>query len=64
MLRSAPILAILALQALCALYLMSDILASVLGISYQPPAWQYVEYLQIGASLGLIAGLVCFGMQF
>ncbi|RCW87018.1 helix-turn-helix transcriptional regulator [Paracoccus lutimaris] len=58
MLRSAPILAILALQALCALYLMSDILASVLGISYQPPAWQYVEYLQIGASLGLIAGLV------
>jgi DNA-binding CsgD family transcriptional regulator len=53
-----PIIAILALQAICALYLMSDILASVLGISYQPPAWQFVEYLQIGASLGLIAGLV------
>ena len=58
MLRSLPIIAILALQAVCALYLMSDILASVFGISYQPPSWQFVEYLQIGASLGLIAGLV------
>ncbi|MFV0299942.1 MAG: helix-turn-helix transcriptional regulator [Paracoccus sp. (in: a-proteobacteria)] len=58
MLRSLPIIAILALQAISALYLMSDILASVLGISYQPPTWQFVEYVQIGASLGLIAGLV------
>ena len=58
MLRSAPIIAVLALQAVCALYLMSDIIASVLGIDYTPPAWQFVEYLQIGASVGLIAGLV------
>ena len=38
MLRSLPIVAVLALQAVCALYLMSDILASVFGISYQPPS--------------------------
>lgn len=61
MLRSASIIAVLALQAVCALYLMSDILASVLGISYQPPSWQFVEYLQIGASLGLLAGLALGG---
>ena len=32
-------------------------LLSVMGIYYEPLAWQYQEYLEIGAALGLIAGI-------
>ncbi len=52
------ILAILTVQALCALFFVSDILFSVLGIYVRPIAWRTREYLEIGAALGLILGLV------
>ena len=55
--RHLPLLAILALQVVCCLYLVSDMLLSVMGIYYEPLAWQYQEYLEIGAALGLIAGI-------
>ncbi|NHF72565.1 helix-turn-helix transcriptional regulator [Paracoccus sp. 12-3] len=31
--------------------------ASVFGIYYEPLAWEYTEYLDIGAAVGLIAGI-------
>lgn len=49
--------ALFALQALCALFFVSDILLSVLGIYPAPISWQSREILEIGAALGLILGL-------
>ncbi|WP_299838019.1 helix-turn-helix transcriptional regulator [uncultured Paracoccus sp.] len=61
LLKHAPLIAILALQSLCAIYLVRDMVLSVLGIYYEPLAWEYLEYLDIGAALGLIAGIALGG---
>ena len=57
LLRQAPLVAILTLQTICAIYLVRDMVGSVLGIYYEPLAWEYTEYLDIGAAIGLIAGI-------
>lgn len=49
---------VLLVQALCAVFFVSDILASVLGIQTRPLAWEVRELLEIGAAVGLILGLV------
>ena len=49
---------IFAVQALCAFFFVSDILSSILGIQTTPLAWELRELLEIGASLGLILGVV------
>ena len=56
-LKQAPLIAILGLQTVCAIYLVRDMVLSVLGIYYEPLAWEYTEYLDIGAAIGLIAGI-------
>lgn len=61
MLKQAPLVAILALQSVCAIYLLRDMVLSVLGIYYEPLAWQYLEYLDIGAAVGLVAGIALGG---
>lgn len=61
MLKYAPQVAILALQSVCAIYLLRDMVLSVAGIYYEPLAWQYTEYLEIGAALGLIGGIMLGG---
>lgn len=53
---------ILCVQALCALFFVSDILFSVLGIYARPLAWQTREFLELGAALGLILGVVLGGL--
>jgi len=53
---------ILSAQALCALFFVSDILFSVLGIYARPLAWQTREFLELGAALGLILGVVLGGV--
>lgn len=45
-------------QALCALFFVSDIAMSVLGIYPVPLSWTSREVLEIGAALGLLLGLV------
>ncbi len=49
---------VLLVQALCAFFFVSEILASVLGIAYQPLDWAFVELIEIGAALGLVLGVV------
>ncbi|WP_343081561.1 helix-turn-helix transcriptional regulator [Ostreiculturibacter nitratireducens] len=56
------VLTVLLLQALCAFFFVSDIVLSVFGIYAQPISWQTREYLEIGASLGLLLGLVMGAM--
>ncbi len=60
--RSAGIIAVLALQGICAGFLVADMLVSVLGLPIAPVAWQYYELIEIGAVLGLILGLVLGSM--
>jgi DNA-binding CsgD family transcriptional regulator len=52
------VIAILAVQALCAVFFVSDIVLSVFGIYTRPISWQTREFLELGAALGLILGLV------
>lgn len=47
----------LVVQALCTVFFVSDIVASVLSLRTTPIAWQTRELLEIGAALGLLLGL-------
>mgnify|MGYP000991462797 FL=1 len=61
--RAAPFIAIFLVQAFCAIFFVSDILASVLGIQTTPLSWELRELMEIGASLGLVLGVVVGGMM-
>jgi DNA-binding CsgD family transcriptional regulator len=61
--RAAPIIAILMVQAVCAFFFVSDILKSVLGIRTDPISWEMRELMEIGASLGLVLGVVVGGLM-
>lgn len=49
---------ILVIQALCAVFFVSDILSSMIGIYVQPLPWELRELMEMGAALGLVLGLV------
>ncbi len=49
---------VLVVQALCAVFFVSDIVTSVLGIRTTPIPWEFRELMEIGAALGLVLGLV------
>lgn len=61
--RALPFLAIFVVQALCAFFFVSDILSSVLGIRTTPISWEMRELMEIGASVGLILGVVVGGLM-
>jgi len=44
-------------QAITALYFVSDIVMSLIGIELMPVAWEVHEALEISAALGLVLGL-------
>jgi len=50
--------AIWLVQAFCAVFFVSDIFLTVVGIRSAPLSWQTRELLEIGAALGLMLGLV------
>jgi DNA-binding CsgD family transcriptional regulator len=52
------IFAIFVLQALCAVFFVSDILSSWIGIRTTPLPWELRELMEIWAALGLIIGLL------
>jgi DNA-binding CsgD family transcriptional regulator len=52
------IAAVLAVQAACAVFFVSDILSSVVGLRTRPISWQARELLELGAAIGLLLGLV------
>ena len=61
--RAAPFLAIFVIQALCAFFFVSDILSSVLGLRTSPISWEMRELMEIGASVGLVLGVVVGGLM-
>jgi len=56
--NSLFVVGILVVQALCAVFFVSDIVLSVLGLRAAPISWQTRELLEIGAAIGLILGLL------
>ncbi len=50
------VLAIVVVQVFCAVFFVSQILASVVGIA--PISWQIHELIELGAALGLLLGVV------
>ena len=46
------------IQALCAVFFVSDILSSVLGLQTAPLSWRTRELLELGAAIGLVLGLI------
>ncbi|MEM8978872.1 MAG: helix-turn-helix transcriptional regulator [Pseudomonadota bacterium] len=55
-------IAIVAVQVLCTVFFVGEILASVLGIAYRPINWRLMEVIEVSAALGLLLGLV-FGIM-
>lgn len=53
----ALIAVVFVIQALCAVFFVSDILTSVLGLRSAPLSWRTRELLELGAALGLLLGL-------
>ncbi len=56
--KHAFVLVILAVQALCAIFFVSDILFTIFGLRAQPISWQSRELLEVGAAVGLSLGVV------
>ena len=54
----AAIVAILVVQVICAVFYVFDILSSVEGFGTAPISWQVREFLEIGAALGLLLGIL------
>jgi hypothetical protein len=51
------VLAILGVQAVCALVFVWDLAATLLGLRASPIGWQTRELMEIGAAVGLLLGL-------
>ncbi|MCG7493321.1 LuxR C-terminal-related transcriptional regulator [Thalassobius sp. Cn5-15] len=64
MTKSVPLIILILLQAICAVFFVSDILATVVGLRASPISWQTRELLEVGAALGLILGVVLGWIAF
>ncbi|MHC0053418.1 helix-turn-helix transcriptional regulator [Actibacterium sp. D379-3] len=58
MTSKAFVIAVLLIQAFCAVFFVSDIVLTVIGVRTAPISWQTRELLEIGAAVGLILGLI------
>jgi len=54
----AVVIGVVFLQLICAIFLVSEIAISVIGLPISPIDWQLYEFVQIGAALGLLLGVV------
>ncbi len=62
MTHPALIAVILILQAVCAVFFISDIAISVFGLPIAPVSWALYELVEIGAAVGLILGVILAGL--
>lgn len=62
LIRILPLVVVFLVQALCALFFVSDILLSVLGIYLAPISWESRELIEIGAAFGLVIGVLLGGI--
>lgn len=62
--RLFSVFLIVIIQTICTLFFVSDILLTVLGLRTSPISWQARENLEVGASVGLILGMVLGWIAF
>ena len=62
MTRRAVLVPILLVQVFCTVFFVSDIVLTVLGVRRHPISWQIREYLELGAAIGLVLGVVLGGI--
>jgi DNA-binding CsgD family transcriptional regulator len=53
----AALFAVVAVQVVCALFFVWEVVASVLGVRREPLSWQVRELMELGAALGLLLGV-------
>lgn len=58
------VITVLVVQAGCAVFFVSDIVLTILGVRSVPISWQTRELLEIGAATGLVLGLISGGLTF
>ncbi|WP_375551578.1 helix-turn-helix transcriptional regulator [Rhodophyticola porphyridii] len=56
--RPGVFVIILVVQLACAVFFVSEIMLTVLGLPFAPIPWQVHELIEIGAAIGLIMGVV------
>ncbi len=56
--QKTAILAVLALQGVCAGFLLLDIAVTLFDLPVVPISWQYYEVFEVGALAGLVLGVV------
>ncbi|MBE1295870.1 MAG: hypothetical protein GJ678_06425 [Rhodobacteraceae bacterium] len=56
--------ALIVVQGLCALFFVSDITMTVLGLRSRPISWQLRELIEIGAAVGLVLGVILGWIAF
>jgi DNA-binding CsgD family transcriptional regulator len=54
----AVLVVIVSIQAVCALFFVFDMAAGMVGLARDPLSWEARELLEIGASVGLLLGVV------
>lgn len=52
------LIAVTAVQGACAIFFVSDIVLTIIGVRTSPIRWQTRELLEIGAAIGLFLGVV------
>ncbi len=52
-----PLIAIVLVQAFCAIFLVGEIALSVLGVPFAPLDWALIELIELGAATGLLLGV-------
>lgn len=61
--RPTTFAAVLVVQVTCAIFFVSDIVLSVLGVPVAPIPWQYRELMEVAAAIGLVLGVVLGALQ-
>ena len=54
----AGVVTIVVIQTFSTFFFISDLLSSVIGMPAQPISWRYREFIEIGAAVGMLLGLV------
>ena len=60
--RTAFVAALFLAQALCAIFFVSDVFSSIVGLKASALSWQMRELLEIAAAFGLITGAILGGL--
>lgn len=60
--RTTMLIVLLALQAICGLVFVADIVLTAAGVYSAPMSWSMRELIEMGAALGLVLGMVLGGL--